>query len=57
MLSILGTIGLMLSLILIGKNYKEIRWTSFLLLTIITIIQVVIILYVMYTTKAPEFKL
>lgn len=57
MLSILGTIGLMLLIIILGKYYKEIRWTSFLFLIFITLIQVIIVLYVMYITQPPEFKL
>ena len=57
MLAIIGTIGLMLIGIILGKNVKEIKWIHFILIIFITLIQVAIMLYVMFTTKPPEFKL
>lgn len=57
MLSIIGTIGLMICIIILGKNHKKIKWTSYSIIIIVTILQVIITLFVIYTLKAPDLKL
>ncbi len=54
MLSVGGTIGLMLLLVLVGKSRREIRLSSFVLLVFIAAIQVAIVLFTMYTMTPPS---
>lgn len=56
MLSIIGTLGLMILLIYLGKNWKKIKITTFLLIIFIALAQVMIIIFTVYTNKAPEIK-
>ena len=50
---VLGTIGLLMIIILIGKNVKKIHPIVYIIITFIAILQVGIILYAMYTMQIP----
>ena len=53
MLSIGGTLGLMVLIIMIGKTKKKIHPLSYFFIGIIALLQVCIVLYDMYTMAKP----
>lgn len=52
-MAVTGTIGLLMIVILIGKNFKKIPPVAYIIIAIIAVIQVGIVLYVMYTMQIP----
>lgn len=54
MLATGGTLGLMILVILIGRNKKETRLIHYLMISVIALIQVAVVLFVMYTMETPS---
>lgn len=55
MISIAGTLGLMIVLIILGKKEKEIRLILYLIVAFIAMLQVLVVLLSMYTASPPNF--
>jgi hypothetical protein len=53
MLSIAGTLGLMVLIITMGKTRKEIHPLSYFFIAVLALLQVCIVLYDMYTMAKP----
>ena len=52
-MAVASSIGLLMIVILIGKNVKKIHPIVYMIITFIAILQVGIILYSMYTMQIP----
>ena len=52
-MAVAGTIGLLMIVILIGKNFKKIHPVIYIIIVFIAVLQVGIVLYVMYTMQIP----
>lgn len=53
MIAVSGTLGLIILVILIGKNKKTIRPFTYVAIIIIALLQVLIVFYSMYTMTNP----
>jgi len=54
MISVVGTIGLMVIAIIMGKSKREIGLSLFIKLLLIAVLQVGIVLFAMYTMMPPQ---
>ena len=55
MLSVAGTLGLLILVIALGKRQKEIHPLSYVFVVVIALLQVLIVLYDVYKMEPPIF--
>lgn len=53
-MAVVGTLGLMMLVILLGKSSRRIGPISYALVVIVALLQVAIVFYVMFTLQPPE---
>lgn len=57
MLSVVGTLSLILFVIILSKFKKELRWTGYIQIIIIALLQVGIVILVVYALDVPIIKI
>jgi hypothetical protein len=53
MTAIVGTLGLLMMVVIIGKHIRQHHWKHYIFLAIIAMVQVAIVVYVMYSLEIP----
>lgn len=57
MLSVLGTLSLIMFVIILSKFKKELRWSGYIQIIFISLLQVCIVILVMYALDVPLIKI
>jgi hypothetical protein len=53
MTAVVGTIGLLMIVVIIGKHIRQHHWRHYIFLAIVAMLQVAIVVYVMYSLEIP----
>ncbi|MBI5021924.1 MAG: hypothetical protein HZB59_10855 [Ignavibacteriales bacterium] len=54
MIAVIGTLGLLMIVVIIGKHIRQHHWRQHILIVIIAMLQVAVVVYVMYSLQIPD---